>query len=220
MHPSIELFCKVSLRYETQKKNAIAQELTENLKHEMSTSKLNLVKKELKTKIIKQRNIAKKVAQTETTPLEHAKRVHQRNLMKFIITELRMNMSPTTMLKKRIRIATQVLRKIESGFAYLDAKNELYKKHGVYVTYEVPLNEKATTMENMGMEREFDEMLNQIVYGWDDAGEALYYPTFGASTIPPEYKKAGPIWKRVLNNRWEQMSDYDDDDMLETYTGI
>ena len=219
MHPSIDLFCKMSLRYELQQKNKIAQEFTEQLKDKMPASKLNIVKKSVKSKITKQNNIAKQITQKDTNFVEHAKAVHRQNVMKFIISELRLNMPITTMLKKRIQIASHIIRGMDEGASYHDAKHSLYQKHNVFVSYKVPIDDNVTTMEDMHIEREFDELLQKIIYGWDDDGEALYAPTFGAIITPPIYVKGGPMWKRILNHRWEQRSEYDDDEMLENYDG-
>jgi hypothetical protein len=85
--------------------------------------------------------------------------------------------------------------------------------------YEVKSQDRKTTEENMHVERDYNEFSGKIVYGWDNDGEALYHPTFGANIDGPTYKKAGPMWRELLELRWEQKSFFEENESLDDYRG-
>lgn len=142
------------------------------------------------------------------------------NMKKFLLKELKYNMPITTPLSSRFDISNEVLRMMRKDNLNLDAAKQIvYKKHNIFITHPVEYDTMKTDENNMDVEREYDEIRGSVVYGWDDDGEALYEPTFGANITPPTHKNAGYKWREVLENRWEQRSNYDYDEELDTYIG-
>lgn len=163
----------------------------------------------------KTKKVKKEKPQQSRTP-----DVNLSNMKKFILKELKYNMPITTPLCNRFDISNEVLRIMRKENLNLDsAKQIVYKKHNVFITHSVEYDTMKTDENNMDVEREYDELRGSVVYGWDDDGEALYEPTFGANITPPTHKNAGYRWRAVLENRWEQRSNYDCDEDLDTYIG-
>ena len=163
----------------------------------------------------KTKKVKKEKPQQSRTP-----DVNLSNMKKFILKELKYNMPITTPLCDRFDISNEVLRIMRKENLNLDsAKQIVYKKHNVFITHSVEYDTMKTDENNMDVEREYDELRGSVVYGWDDDGEALYEPTFGANITPPTHKNAGYRWRAVLENRWEQRSNYDCDEDLDTYIG-
>lgn len=73
-----------------------------------------------------------------------------------------------------------------------------------------------TTKNNKYIEREFDELLHEPVYGWTvKTRQPVYKPKQGIIRTPPIFKNAGSRWKKVLLHRFEQQSFYGGDDDLD-----
>lgn len=168
----------------------------------------------LKTKKVKKVKKEEKPQQSRTPD------VNLSNMKKFLLKELKYNMPITTPLSDRFDISNEILRLMRKENLNLDgAKQIVYKKHNIFITHPVEYDTMKTDENNMDVEREYDELRGSAVYGWDDDGEALYEPTFGANITPPTHKNAGYRWRAVLENRWEQRSTYDCDEELDTYIG-
>jgi hypothetical protein len=218
MHPCVKQFCKVALQYEHQQKKRFADTFIDKLKPILDEDEIEKVKKTTKYRLCKQqRNINKIVLQN--TIDEHQK-IHNKNIMKYLIIELKANMPHTTILQKRHSIAQKVMNEINNNSCSLkEARNKIYKQHGISIMYEVKSQDRKTTEENMHVERDYNEFSGKIVYGWDNDGEALYHPTFGANIDGPTYKKAGPMWRELLELRWEQKSFFEENESLDDYRG-
>ena len=218
MNPLVQQFCKVSLRYENQIKKKITNELLVKLEPLLEHDQIQEVKKLMKKRIKKQYDTHKKAVMNDE--VSQASVTHKSNIMKYLVKELKYNMSLTTPLRKRLKIAQEVIKDMEENSTTLEkSKESVYKKYDIFITKNVNLNVDVTDENNMDIEREYDEFRGSIVYGWDADGEALYEPTFGAYIVPPTFKEAGPKWREVLEERWEQRSHYEEDEALDNYIG-
>jgi 6-pyruvoyl-tetrahydropterin synthase len=206
------------LRYENQTKRKITKEILDKLGAVLQDDEMNILKKGINKRINKQ-YINKKKALLKDENKE-ASSTHLGNIFKYLLKELKYNMPVTTPLKTRLEIGKEVMDHMaNTNISLIEAKGIVYDKHGIYITNPVSENTDVTDEHNMHIEREYDEFRGCIVYGWNDDGEALYEPTFGAIITPPTFKEAGPKWREVLEQRWEQRSYYDDDEELDTYIG-
>lgn len=216
MHPCVQRFCKISLRYEHQQKKMFASALIEKLRPILREDEIDEVLKKMRMRLTKQHNNVKKMVMNESDE----KMVHRKNVMKFLIVELKANLPHTTSIQKRHFIAQKVLNEMEKNSVTLDeAKQNVYAQYNIQVMYTIPVDLNKTNEHNMDIERDYDEYSGRIVYGWDDDGEAVYEPTFGANIEAPTFKKAGPMWRQLLDNRWEQRSWYEEDETIDDYRG-
>lgn len=248
MNDIVESFFKLSVQYERRVKQKLVSEVVSKIKpyvkdeevlkdiqknvqkhvHEKNKVVANLSKfrvmeednnnhpiiPRLKTKKMKKKDPCVVVQQSRTPD------VNLSNMKKFLLKELKYNVPITTPLSDRFDISNEVLKLMRKENLNLDnAKQIVYKKHHVFITHPVQYDTMKTDENNMDVEREYDELRGCVVYGWDDDDEALYEPTFGANITPPTHKNAGYRWRAVLENRWEQRSNYDCDEELDTYIG-
>uniref|UniRef100_A0A6C0BS66 Uncharacterized protein n=1 Tax=viral metagenome TaxID=1070528 RepID=A0A6C0BS66_9ZZZZ len=168
-------------------------------------------KKTVKKEIVKE-EIVKEIKKNDTNLI---------NMKKYILKELKYNMSPvTTSLTERFSIAQEVLKLMrKSNITLTSAKCIVYTKYNIFITHPVEFDTSKTDENNMHEEREYDEIRGCIVYGWNDDGDVLYEPTFNANITPPTYKQSCHQWREVLENRWEQRSYCDPEEELDTYIG-
>jgi hypothetical protein len=165
----------------------------------------------LKNKTVKE-EVVKEIKKNDTNFI---------NMKKYILKELKYNMSPvTTSLTERFSIAQEVLKLMrKSNITLTSAKCIVYTKYNIFITHPVEFDTSKTDENNMHEEREYDEIRGCIVYGWNDDGDVLYDPTFNANITPPTYKQSCHRWREVLENRWEQRSYCDPEEELDTYIG-
>ena len=128
-------------------------------------------------------------------------------------------MSKSTPVEKRNRIAQRVINEMNTGKSFEESKDIIYKKYNIFISYQVGHDNDRANRENMNVEREYDEYCGQSIYGWDDDGEVLYEPTFGAFIEPPSFKEGGPRWREILDHRWEQRSFYEEDETIDDFKG-
>ena len=223
---AVTIFTKVSTRYQYQLRRKLAIELKERLKDYLNEEDLNNLLRRMNLQFGNKKNNGKKTSLSnndhedgkciDTTRVENCTKT---NLLKFVIRELKENMAKSTPLYQRNKIAQKVINLMNNGESFQSAKSYIYEKNNICVTYQVGFDNDRTHFENMDIEREYDECSGKIIYGWDDFGEVLYEPTFGACISPPTFKDGGEIWREVLDNRWEQRSYYEDDDVIDNFKG-
>lgn len=245
MNEMVEDFFRLSIQYEKKMKRELVSDIVSRIRpyikddHKMKDLSRSIIKymnkknrrvvsfptsrsesegKEIVPKLKADKNTAStnKSSKNSNTP-----DFNLSNMKKFILKELKYNMSITTPLSDRFNIANEILKLMRKDEMTLDnAKKIVYKKYDIFITHPVEYDTTKTDENNMNIEREYDEIRGCIVYGWNDDGEALYEPTFGANITPPTHKQSGYKWREVLENRWEQRSNYDnDEDELDTYIG-
>ena len=212
---SIETFTKISRRYQYQLRKKMTKELCNRLKDHLTECEINEVMKELKLRTC----TAPKKTISQIDPLKHAEDTNRSNLLKFLIRELKENMSKSTPITTRNIIAQKVINKMNAGMSFEEAKSRVYEKHKIFISYEVGFDNDRSNHENMHIEREYDEYSGKIIYGWDDYGEVLYEPTFGCLIEPPSFKDGGERWREILDIRWEQKSNYEDDETIHEFKG-
>lgn len=244
MNDVVSNFFKLSVQYERRVKKQLVNDVVSKIKPYVKDEEvLKEIQKSIQKHVHKKNNVAKlnkfrviegdsnnhpvvprlintKKVKREAPQQSKTPDVNLSNMKKFLLKELKYNMPITTPLSHRFDISNEVLRIMRKDNLNLDsAKQIVYKKHNVFITHPVEYNTMKTDENNMDVEREYDELRGSVVYGWDDDGEALYEPTFGANITPPTHKNAGYRWRSVLENRWEQRSNYDCDEELESYLG-
>lgn len=216
---AIEIFSNTSMKYERQLKRAFAKELMGRLNEHMSDDDMNDVMKQLKLRMIVPKKKVTPELKKHDDDTARADNTNKSNLLKFVIRELKENMSKSTEMRVRNKIAQQVINKINDGFSFEDSKVAIYAQYNIQITYKVGEDNNRTNLENMSIEREYDEYSGRIIYGWDDSGEALYEPTYGVVIEPPTFKNGGNRWREILEHRWEQRSWYDDDEVIDEFVG-
>jgi hypothetical protein len=219
---AVDVYTKISKKYEHQLKRRLVKELSERLREHMNDDEISEVVKNMKLicNETKQKEKEKECTKDiHVINVLHAEKVNQSNLLKFVIRELKENMSKSTKVDKRNKIAQRVINEMNKGCSFEDAKEIVYTKYSVFISYKVGLDNDRTNHENMNIEREYDEYSGRSIYGWDDTGEVLYKPVFGALIDPPNFREGGEIWREILESRWEHKSLYDDDDNIENFKG-
>lgn len=212
---SIDTFTKVSKKYQYHLRKKFAKDLCDRLKDHLDEHELNQVMKELKLRTYS----APKKATLQTNPEKHAEDTNRSNLLKFLVRELKENMSKSTSMKDRNKIAQKVINQMNEGMSFDESKKAVYEQCNIHVSYQVGLDNDRTNRENMHIEREYDELCGQIIYGWDDYGEVLYEPTFGCLIEPPTFKEGGDRWREILDYRWEQKSSFEDGETIDEFKG-
>ena len=212
---SIDTFTKVSKKYQYHLRKKFAKDLCDRLKDHLDEHELNQVMKELKLRTYS----APKKATLQTNPEKHAEDTNRSNLLKFLVRELKENMSKSTSMKDRNKIAQKVIKQMKEGMSFDESKKAVYEQYNIHVSYQVGLDNDRTNRENMHIEREYDELCGQIIYGWDDYGEVLYEPTFGCLIEPPTFKEGGDRWREILDYRWEQKSSFEDGETIDEFKG-
>ena len=214
MHPCVKKFCKMGALYESQQHKLFATDLIAKLRPVVDEEQIRQVLKNmnLSMALVKKQNTSKNN--------EYVSDTQKTNIMKFLIMELKANMPHTTIVQKRHVIAQKVMNEMHTNALSLeDAKNKIYPMYDINITQNIPMDVNKTNEQNMHIERDYDEYSGRIVYGWDSDGEVLYEPTFGAYIDAPTFKNSGIKWREVLNNRWEPLSFYDEDEELDDFTG-
>lgn len=212
---AIDIFRNISLKYQRQLRKQFHHEILEKLSDHLSEEDMLNVIKTLNIRVNK--SLLRKKKEIDNT--EHAQNVNRSNLLKYVIRELKENMSKSTPIDKRNRIAQRVINEMNHGKTFEEAKDTIYKKYKIFISYQVGHDNDRTNHENMNIEREHDEYSGKNIYGWDDNGEVLYEPTFGAFIDPPSFKEGGPRWREILDHRWEKLSSYEDDETIDSFKG-
>ena len=213
---TIETFIKISQKYQYQLRRKFAKEVCGKLKAHLAEDELVQVMKDLRMRLVVQK---KPKHDLEINPVKHAENINKSNLLKFLIRELKENMSKSTPMHERNRIAQRIINKMNEGISFDDAKEQVYLQQNIRISYKVGTDNDRTNHENKDVEREYDEYSGKSIYGWDDDGEVLYEPTFGCLIEAPSFKEGGFRWREILENRWEQRSSYDEDETIHDFTG-
>lgn len=212
---SIDTFTKLSKKYQYHLRKRFAKDLCDRLKDHLDEHEINKVMNELKLRTYS----APKKATLQTNPIKHAEDTNRSNLLKFLVRELKENMSKSTSMNDRNKIAQKVINQMNKGMSFEESKKIVYEKYHIMVSYQVGLDNDRTNRENMHIEREYDELCGKIIYGWDDSGEVLYEPTFGCLIEPPTFKEGGDRWREILDYRWEQKSSFEDGETIDEFKG-
>ena len=212
---AIDIFTKISKKYQYQLRKKFTKDLCGRLSDHLDEHEIDQVMKELKLRTY----TAPKKTAVQMDPTKHAEETNRSNLLKYLIRELKENMSKCTPMLERNRIAQQVINQMNKGSSFEDAKKRIYELNNIYISYKVGEDNDRSNLENMNVEREYDEYCGKVIYGWDDHGEILYEPTFGCLISPPSFKYGGERWREILDNRWEQKSSYDDDETIHEFKG-
>lgn len=217
---TIEAFTKISHKYQYQLRRKFAKEVCEKLKPHLGEDELLQVMRDLRLRLVTPNNSKNKSKQDlKMNPTKHAENINKSNLLKFLVRELKENMSKSTPMHERNRIAQKIINKMNEGLSFDDAKLFVYKQYNIHISYIVGTDNDRTNHENKDVEREYDEYSGKSIYGWDDDGEVLYEPTFGCLIEPPTFKEGGLRWREILENRWEQRSSYDEDETIHDFKG-
>lgn len=145
----------------------------------------------------------------------------QSKMLKYVIKELKYNMSKSTPMETRNKIAQKVINEMNNKkISFEEAKKKIYLDNCIYISYIISDDDDTrTNKDNMNVEREYDEYSGRVVYGWDDDGELVYEPTIGLNIEAPTFRNGGPLWRELLDRRWEQRSCYNEDDVIDDYQG-
>jgi hypothetical protein len=211
-----ELLIRLERSMDPNEIKIIKDALTSNISSNVYAKKSTTSKK---TIIKSTTNKTNDLKQKDATP--PSANHNDKNMLSYVMRELKCNMPISTTLRLRVTLANEVLecmRKLPDN-SFTEAREVVYKNNGIFITKTISVDDNRTDEHNMNVEREYDEYKGMIVYGWDDTGEVLYEPTFNARIPPPSFKESGPIWKAVLEERWEQKSYFEEDESLEAYTG-
>ena len=121
---SIDTFTKVSKKYQYHLRKKFAKDLCDRLKDHLDEHELNQVMKELKLRTYS----APKKATLQTNPEKHAEDTNRSNLLKFLVRELKENMSKSTSMKDRNKIAQKVINQMNEGMSFDESKKAVYEQ--------------------------------------------------------------------------------------------
>ena len=211
---AIDVFSDISMKYQRQLKKQFSREILSKLQHHLTEADIEDIEKKLKIRVLRKISASEKINEAK-----HAENVNKSNLLKFVIRELKENMSKSTPIEKRNKIAQRVINEMNNGKTFEHAKDTIYNKYNIFISYQVGKDNDRTNRENMCVEREYDEYSGRSIYGWDDDGEVLYEPTFGAIIDPPSFREGGPRWREILDHRWEKRSCCNDEEVIDNFKG-